>query len=124
MLKPAVIPDLKWCPRRRHMVSRERFDKNPVRADGLNTWCKDCKREHYQSLDRAPTNPLEHLKQQLRLRVIVRRRTKVCRGCKQVRPQTREFYRCRVRKGHSDYWLPFCRQCTRLGRDRKPKVAP
>jgi hypothetical protein len=50
MLKPAVIPDLKWCPRRRHMVSRERFDKNPVRADGLNTWCKDCKREHYQSL--------------------------------------------------------------------------
>lgn len=51
-------------------------------------------------------------------------KSKVCRGCEQTLPQTRDFFTCRVRKGHSDYWNPFCRKCKRLRLDRKPKAAP
>lgn len=47
---------------------------------------------------------------------------KVCRGCKLTLPRTLDFFTCRIRKGHSDDWNPYCRKCKRLRIDRKPKV--
>jgi|SRR3954467_9233436 hypothetical protein len=45
--------------------------------------------------------------------------TKTCRGCELPFPRTLDFFHCRIRKGHSDYWNPFCRKCRRARRDRK-----
>jgi RNase P subunit RPR2 len=49
---------------------------------------------------------------------------KECRGCKQSLPRTTMNFVVRIRKGHSDYWYPFCRTCKRARMDRKAKVAP
>jgi hypothetical protein len=114
--------DRKWCSRRRHYVASDHFDKNQSARDGLQTWCKDCTREHNQGKYRDPRNPLEQLKQELGLRV-TGDVSKVCRGCTRNLPKTQDFFHFRLRKGHKPHWYPWCKDCRQRGIDRKPKAA-
>jgi hypothetical protein len=48
--------------------------------------------------------------------------TKICRGCLNPFPRTLTFFHCRIRKGHKDYWNPYCRTCRYEKRDRERKA--
>lgn len=40
------ITATKWCPRGQHHVPRSEFSRDGRRADGLQSWCNECRRTY------------------------------------------------------------------------------
>lgn len=64
-----IAPEgMKWCPRCERFRDKEKFDQRPDRADGLDGYCHECRREYDREWSRGRDRKPEY--RSLRNRVL------------------------------------------------------